>query len=67
MVAYRESVAAGKQVCVDFQRELDDTAIRDEFKDVPWLPGELKEVVVAALGCQWFPDDPTTIYQYPPP
>jgi len=67
MAAYRGSVAAGKQVCVDFQAELDDTEVRAEFRDVPWLPGELKEVVKAALGCQWFPEDPDSIYRYPLP
>ncbi len=67
MAAYRGSVAAGKQVCIDFQAELDDTAVRGEFKDVPWLPGELKEVVIAALGCEWFPEDPDSIYRYPLP
>jgi hypothetical protein len=67
MAAYRESVAKGKQVCIDFQANLDATAARGEFEDVPWLPAKLKEVVVAALGCEWFPDDPNAIYQYPAP
>ncbi len=67
MVAYRRSVAEGKQVCVDFQAQLDATAARGEFEDVAWLPSELSEVVAAALGCSWFPDDPDGIYRYPPP
>lgn len=67
MAAYRASVAEGKEVCVDFQARLDATAARGDFEDVAWLPNELSEVVAAALGCNWFPDDPETIYLYPPP
>jgi hypothetical protein len=63
--AYRDAIAEGKQVCIDFQAQLDDTEARGAFEDVAWLPSELSEVVTAALGCEWFPDDPQTIYRYP--
>lgn len=65
--AYRVSLAEGKQVCIDFQAELDATADRGVFEDVAWLPSELSEVVNAALGCESFPDDPDSIYRVPPP
>lgn len=67
MIAYRASVAEGKQLCLDFQTRLDETEERRAFEDVPWMPSELSEVVSAALGCEWFPDDPQSIYRYPPP
>ena len=67
MVAYRAAIEDGKQVCIDFQAQLDETEERGAFEDVAWLPGELSEVVNAALGCEWFPDDPQSIYRYPLP
>ena len=42
MVRYRNSVAEGKQVCIDFQADLDATEERGAFEDAPWIPGELK-------------------------
>ena len=66
MAAYRAAIAAGKQVCTDFQAELDATAERGVFADTPWVPGELKEVVEAVLGCEWFPEHPEDVYRYPP-
>jgi hypothetical protein len=66
MAAYRAAIAAGKQVCTDFQAELDATAERGVFADTPWVPGELKEVVEALLGCEWFPEHPEDVYRYPP-
>jgi hypothetical protein len=66
MAAYRSAIAEGKQVCIDFQDDLDATAERGVFSDNPWLPGELKEVVTAALGCEWFPEHPEDVYRYPP-
>ena len=67
MAAYRAAVAEGKQLCDGFQSELDDIAELGVFADTPWMPGELQNVVEAALGCQWFPDRPEDIYRYPPP
>lgn len=65
VAAYRASIAEGKQVCIDFQAQLDATEERGAFEDVPWLPSELSEVVNASLGCEWFPDDPQSVYRYP--
>jgi len=67
MAAYRAAIAEGKQVCTDFQAQLDATAERGVFADVPWIPAELSEVVEAVLGCEWFPDNPEDVYRYPPP
>lgn len=66
MAAYRAAIAAGKQVCSDFQAKLDATADRGTFAATPWIPGEMKEVVEAVLGCAWFPEDPEDVYRYPP-
>jgi hypothetical protein len=66
MAAYRSSIAEGKRLCDSFQARLDATAAAGGFADTPWIPSEMKVVVEAALGCQWFPDDPAIIYQYPP-
>jgi hypothetical protein len=67
MAAYRAAIAEGKQVCTDFQAQLDATAERGVFADVPWIPAELSEVVEAVLGCEWFPDNAEDVYRYPPP
>ncbi len=37
--------------CLELQAKLDATEARGVFSDTPWIPGELKEVVDAALGC----------------
>lgn len=67
MAAYRNAIAEGKQVCTDFQATLDATAERGVFADSPWIPGEMKEVVEAVLGCPWFPENPQDVYRYPLP
>jgi hypothetical protein len=65
MAAYRTAIVEGKEVCDEFQAQLDATAERGDFADVPWLPTQLKEVVVAVLGCDWFPENPNDLYRYP--
>lgn len=67
MAAYRRSLAEGKEICDTFQADLDATAARGAFEDVPWLPGRMSEVVEAAIGCEWFPEDPSTVFLWPPP
>jgi hypothetical protein len=66
MAAYRTSVAADKQACVDIQAELDATAEREIFAETPWIPSDLKEVVEAALGCAAWPENPEDMYRPPP-
>lgn len=63
MADYRVALAADKQVCLDFQSRLDATADLGVFEDVPWLPSELGEVVEAALGCDWWPEQPENMYR----
>lgn len=63
MADYRVALAADKQVCLDFQSRLDATADLGVFADVPWLPSELSEVVDAALGCSWWPQQPENMYR----
>jgi len=43
--------------CLELQAALDATEARGAFADTPWIPGELKEVVDAALGCEAAPGD----------
>jgi len=63
MAAYRVALAADNQVCVEFQATLDATAERGAFSDVPWMPGELKEIVEYALGCSSLPQNPEDVYR----
>lgn len=66
MVAYRDALETGKQVCTELQSDLDATEARGAFAETPWIPGELKEIVNTALGCEWFPKHPENVYRYPP-
>jgi hypothetical protein len=65
MAAYRAALASDKQLCTDFQAELDATEERGVFADNPWLPGELKEVVAAVIGCAGYPEHPENVYRPP--
>jgi len=67
MAAYRTAVAVDKQACIDIQAELDATTERGIFADTPWIPGELKEVVEALLGCASFPENPEDLFLPPAP
>ena len=67
MAAYRTALAGDKQACIDLQATLDATAERGVFADVPWIPGELKEVVEAFLGCDGsLLENPEDVYRPPP-
>jgi hypothetical protein len=66
MAAYRAALAEGKTVCSDVQAELDATADRGAFADTPWIPGEMKEVVEAFLGCETYPENPEDVFKQPP-
>ena len=67
MAAYRTSLAGDKQACIDLQAKLDATAERGVFAGVPWIPGELKEVVEASLGCDGpHMRNPEDVYRPPP-
>ena len=64
--AYRSALVDGKQVCTEYQETLDATADRGAFAETPWIPGALREVVDARLGCDLFPDDPDNVFRPPP-
>jgi hypothetical protein len=38
-------------LCLELQSRLDATAERAIFAEVPWIPGEMKEVVGLVMGC----------------
>jgi len=63
MAAYRAAVAGDKQACADVQAMIDRTETAEAFADMPWIPGELQEVVVAVMGCGGFPDDPEQLFR----
>jgi hypothetical protein len=63
MAAYRAAVAKDKEICIELQAELDATAERGAFADAPWVPAEMKEVVVAVLGCDAWPERPEDIFR----
>ncbi len=67
MAAYRAQLAEGKQVCSDFQGELDARAEGGGFAIDSWLAAELEEIGKAVLGCESFPEHPENVYRYPPP
>jgi hypothetical protein len=66
MAAYRKAVTEDKQYCTEFLTPLDATAERGVFTDTPWIPGELKEVVNAVLGCNTYPEHPEDMFRPPP-
>jgi hypothetical protein len=49
--AYDRVMEEGLVACQALQTELDATAERCVFAENPWLPGEMKEIVNAVLGC----------------
>lgn len=51
LAAYNAKGAEGLVVCRELQEKLDATEARVVFADTPWIPGEMKEVVDAVLGC----------------
>ncbi len=63
MAAYRVALAEDKQRCTDFEAALDATAERLVFGETPWIPGELKEVVDAVIGCAGYPENPEDVYR----
>jgi hypothetical protein len=67
MAAYRAQLAEGKQVCSEFQSELDARAEGGGFAIESWLAAELEEIGKAVVGCESFPEHPEDVYRYPPP
>ena len=50
-LVYWDLDAEMSRLCLEFQSKLDATAEREVFAEVPWVPGELKEVVSLVVGC----------------
>ena len=50
-LAYWDLDAEMVPLCLEFQSRLDATAEREIFAEVPWVPGEMKEVVSLVVGC----------------
>jgi hypothetical protein len=67
MAAYRAVLTEGKQVCSDFQAELDARAEGGGFAIDSWLAADLEEIGNTVLGCEFFPEYPEDVYRYPPP
>jgi hypothetical protein len=63
MAAYRNALMSDEVVCADLQAEIDATSSRDVFADNPWLPAEMKEIVVYALGCGSMVENPQDVYR----
>jgi hypothetical protein len=67
MAAYRTALTEDKQHCADSEAEMNAIADRREvFADTPWIPGELKDVVEAVLGCAGYPEHPEDVYRLLP-
>jgi hypothetical protein len=49
--AYWDLDAEMRPLCFELQSRLDATAEREVFAEVPWIPGEMKEVVSLILSC----------------
>ena len=50
-LAYWDLDAEMSQLCLELQSRLDATAEREIFAEVPWIPGEMKEVVSLFVSC----------------
>ena len=38
-------------LCLSAQSDFDETQLRQELGDVPWVPPEMKEVIIVTFGC----------------
>ncbi len=64
MEAYRAALAKDKRECEETEAELNSIAERREaFADTPWVPGELKGIFEAVLGCSGYPEHPEDAYR----
>jgi transposase-like protein len=59
-------ISKKRRWCAEFQAKLDATPDRGVFADTPWIPGELKETVNYALGCNSLPEPPEDACRPPP-
>lgn len=52
-VAASEATMRAFLLCEAAQADFDRTRAAEEFKDVPWIPSDMKEVIDVAFGCQF--------------
>jgi hypothetical protein len=50
-LAYWDLDANVRPLCLELQSRLDATAERRIFAEVPWVPGDMKEIVSLVVGC----------------
>lgn len=50
-IAARAADEQAIALCHAAQSEFDQTADRQELQDVPWIPSEMRSVIVVAFGC----------------
>lgn len=51
-VAARAADEDAVAFCLATQAEFDQTTDREELEDTPWIPAEMKEVILVAFGCE---------------
>jgi hypothetical protein len=50
-LAARAADEEAVELCLAAQSDFDQTRVREEFGDVPWVPPEMKEVIIVTFGC----------------
>lgn len=50
-IAAREADALAVVLCRGAQADFDQTADRADLEDVPWIPSEMKDVILVTFGC----------------
>jgi hypothetical protein len=59
---FATTLTGGITVCNDFQAKLDATAAPGVFADTPWIPGDLRDVADAVIGCETIPEDLDAVF-----
>jgi hypothetical protein len=51
-IAARAADAQAVELCLAAQADFNQTAERAELEGVPWIPSDMKEVILVAFGCE---------------
>jgi hypothetical protein len=51
-IAARAADAQAVKLCLAAQADFNQTAERAELEGVPWIPSDMKEVILVAFGCE---------------
>lgn len=51
-IAARAADAQAVELCLGAQADFNQTAERAELEGVPWIPSDMKEVILVAFGCE---------------